>query len=280
MKLILHSMKKTTSLFALALATVLLAPSCKKRLIPFPLEFCNISGVTVSQNGSTDTTVYHITYDREGRPTGVQSSSGAGSGSRIYTYADTNLVVTTTSGGSTTTDSVTLNSQGLMLVDVARNGSNALLKTTYYYYTGTEVDFAYVCAACEMPGLGPGGPDEEQYNWTNGDLTAFIPQAGFTSTTSTTYSYNSSAAAIGDYFSITQLLSAPAPTVRTTNQVSGYFQNYGTSTVSYSHNASGRISGMTIITTGPAMFGYGAPDTVNYAYTYECEVPFPVLEKN
>ena len=185
-----------------------------------------------------------------------------------------------TTGAAVTTDSVTLNSQGLMLVDVARNGSNALLKTTYYYYTGTEVDFAYVCAACEMPGLGPGGPDEEQYNWTNGDLTAFIPQAGFTSTTSTTYSYNTSAAAIGDYFSITQLLSAPAPTVRTTNQVSGYFQNYGTSTVSYSHNASGRISGMTIITTGPAMFGYGAPDTVNYAYTYQCEVPFPVLEKN
>jgi len=256
----------------------LMISSCRKR-IPIPFEICHIGTVTVI--GSGDTSVYHLSYDNSGRPASLQatSSGGAGSSFRTYTYTDTNLVVKTT-GAAVTTDSVTLNSQGLMLVDVARNGSNALLQTTYYYYTGTEVDFAYVCAACEVPGLGPGGPDEEQYNWTDGDLTAFIPQAGFTTTTSTTYSYNSSAAAIGDYFSITQLLSAPAPTVRTTNQVSGYFQNYGTSTVSYSHNASGRISGMTIITTGPAMFGYGAPDTVNYAYTYECEVPFPVLEKN
>jgi hypothetical protein len=262
----------------LMIAGILVISSCRKR-IPISAENCQIGTVTVTGNG--DTTVYHLSYDHSGRPASLQatSSEGAGSSSRTYAYADTNLVVKTTRA-AVTTDSVTLNSQGLMLVDVARNGSNALLQTTYYYYTGTEVDFAYVCAACEMPGLGPGGPDEEQYNWTNGDLTAFIPQAGMTTTTSTTYSYNSSAAAVGDYFSITQLLSAPAPTVRTTNQVSAYFQNYGTSTVSYSHDASGRISGMSIITTGPAMFGYGAPDTVNYAYTYQCEVSFPVLEKN
>src|ERR1700722_12033408 len=106
----LHSMRKINSLFALIAATLLLAPSCKKRLIPLPLEFCNISEVTVTQNGSPDTTVYHLSYDREGRPAAIQSSGGGGSSSRTYTYADTNLVVRTTSGGSTTTDSVTLNS--------------------------------------------------------------------------------------------------------------------------------------------------------------------------
>ncbi len=264
-------MKKTIALYALFIAAMV-APSCKKKIIPIPLEFCNISAVTVTQNGSQDTTFYQISYDRDGRPTNVQSTGGT-TGTRTYTYSDTNLVVRSTSGG---VDSVTLNSQGLMLVDVARNGSNALLQTTYYYYSGAEVDFAYVCSACEMPGLGPGGPGEEQYNWTNGNLSAFIPQGGVTTTTSTTYSYNSSAAATGDYFSITQLLSAPAQTVRTTNQVNGYFQNYGTSTVTYSQDANGRISGMAIITSGPAEFGYGAPDTVNYAYKYACQLASPV----
>jgi len=230
----------------------------------------------VAENGNPDTSFYHLTYDREGRLTGLQSSGGAGSGSKVYTYADTNLVVTTT--GSTTTDSVTLNSQGLMLVDVTRNSSNNYLLTTYYYYTGTEVIKADQCDGCETPP--PPGPSYWLYTWSNGNLQAFIPQANFTTTTSTTYGYNSSPAAVGDYFSIMQLLSAPAPTVRTTNQVDEFFQNYGTSTVTYSHYANGRLSGMTIITSGPAMFGYGAPDTVNYSYQYQCELAFPLLEKN
>jgi hypothetical protein len=277
MKLILHSMKKTTSLFALALATVLLAPSCKKRLIPLPLEFCNISGVTVSQNGSTDTTVYHITYDREGRPAGMQSSSGAGAGSRIYTYADTNLVVTTTGGGSTTTDSVTLNSQGLMLVDVTRYSSSTSWQTTYYAYNGTEVWVSNVCDNCETPPSEIVTPDSWTYTWSNGDMEDMSQQA---TAAGTVYNYNSSPAAVGDYFSITQLLSAPAPTIITTNQVDLYSQKYATSTVTYSHYPNGRISGMTIITSGPAMFGYGAPDTVNYSYQYQCALLSPLLDKN
>ena len=63
-------MKKINSLFVLVVATVLLAPSCKKKLIPLPLEFCNISGVTVAENGNPDTSFYHLTHDREGRLTG------------------------------------------------------------------------------------------------------------------------------------------------------------------------------------------------------------------
>jgi hypothetical protein len=33
---------------------------------------------------------------------------------------------------------------------------------------------------------------------------------------------------------------------------------------------------MTIITSGPAEFGYGAPDTVNYSYKYACQLVSPV----
>jgi YD repeat-containing protein len=270
-------MKKINPLFVLVVATVILAPSCKKRLIPLPLELCNISGVTVTESGNPDTTVYHITYDREGRPAAIQSTEGGSSSSRTYSYADTNLVVNTSSGGSTTTDSVTLNSQGLMLVDVTRYSSSTSWQTTYYAYNGTEVWVSNVCDNCETPPSQIVTPDSWTYTWSNGnlqDMSQEITAAG------TLYGYNSSPAATGDYFSITQLLSAPAPTVVTTNQVDEYSQKYATSAVTYSNYPNGRISGMTIITSGPAMFGYGAPDTVNYSYQYQCEVSFPILDKN
>jgi hypothetical protein len=269
-------MRKIYSLFVPIVATVLLAPSCKKRL-PLPLEFCNISDVTVTQNGNPDTSFYHLTYDRDGRPTSLQSSGSGGSGSRTYKYADTNLVVITTGGGSTTTDSVTLNSQGLMLVDVTRNSSSTGWQTTYYAYTGTEVWVSNVCDNCETPPSQIVTPDSWTYTWSNGDMEDMSQQI---TAAGTLYSYNSSPAAVGDYFSITQLLSAPAPTVMTTNQVDEFSQKYATSTVTYSHYPNGRISGMTIITSGPAMFGYGAPDTVNYSYQYQCEIATPILDKN
>ena len=266
-------MRKINSLFALIVATILLAPSCKKRLIPLPLEFCNISGVAVTENGNPDTSFYHLTYDREGRLTGIQS----GSTTRIYTYADTNLVVSTTSGGSTTTDSVTQNSQGLMLVDVTRYSSSTSWQTTYYSYSGTEVWVSNICDNCENPPSEIVTPSSWTYTWSNGDLQDMSQQI---TAAGTLYSYNSSPAAVGDYFSITQLLSAPAPTVMTTNQVDEFSQKYATSAVTYSHYPNGRISGMTVITSGPSMFGYGAPDTVNYSYQYQCEIASPILDKN
>jgi hypothetical protein len=266
-------MRKINSLFILFVATVLLASSCKKKVIPLPLEFCNISEVTVTESGNPDTSFYHLTYDREGRLTGMQS----GSSSRTYKYADTNLVVIQTGGGSTTTDSVTLNSQGLMLVDVTRYSSGTSWQTTYYAYNGSEVWVSNVCDNCETPPSEIVTPDSWTYEWSDGDLQDMSQQA---TAAGTVYNYNSSPAAVGDYFSITQLLSAPAPTVTTTNQVDEFSQKYATSAVTYSHYANGRISGMTVITSGPAMFGYGAPDTVNYSYQYQCELAFPILEKN
>jgi hypothetical protein len=266
-------MRKINSLFALFVAAVLLASSCKKKVIPLPLEYCNISEVAVTESGNPDTSFYHLTYNREGLLTGMQS----GSNSRTYTYADTNLVVSTTGGGSTTTDSVTLNSQGLMLVDVTRYSSSTSWQTTYYSYSGTEVWVSNICDNCETPPSQIVTPSSWTYSWSNGDLQDMSQQI---TAAGTLYSYNSSPAAVGDYFSITQLLSAPAPTVVTTNQVDGISQKYATSTVTYSHYPNGRISGMTVITSGPAMFGYGAPDTVNYSYQYQCEIASPILEKN
>src|ERR1700727_1293364 len=115
-------MKKINSLFMIMTGLMvagLVISSCRKR-VPIPFEPCRIGTVTVIGNG--DTTIYHLSYDNSGRPASLQatSSGGAGSSSRTYAYADTNLVVKTT-GAAVTTDSVTLNSQGLMLVDVARN---------------------------------------------------------------------------------------------------------------------------------------------------------------
>lgn len=268
-------MRKTLCL--LLTAGVLVVASCKKRLIPLPLEFCNISDVTVTGNGNPDTSFYHITYDREGRPARIQSSGGNGSGTKTYTYADTDLVVIATGGGSMTTDSVTLNSDGLMLVDVTRYSSTTGWQTTYYAYNGTEVWVSNVCDNCETPPSEIVTPNSWTYTWSNGNMTDMSQQA---TAAGTLYSYNSSPAAIGDYFSITQLLFAPAPTIMTTNQVDEYSQKYATSTVTYSHYPNGRLSGMEVITSGPAMFGYGAPDTVNYSYQYQCEIDVPILEKN
>jgi hypothetical protein len=269
-------MRKIHFLLLISAGSLLAIASCKKRLIPRPLEFCHISGVTVTVNGSPDTSFYQLTYDSEGRIIGLQSSGAVGASTKTYSYADTNLVVKTTSGGVVMTDSITLSSLGLMLVDVNRISSSPNWLTTYYYYSGSEVTSASLWYNGQTPVAG----DYYGYTWNDGNLENFIPQDGLTSTTSTSYSYNSSPAAVGDYFSITQLLSAPAPTVRTTDQVDQYFQNYGTSSVGYSQYPNGRISGMTIITSGPAAFGYGAPDTVVYSYQYQCEFLVPILEKN
>jgi hypothetical protein len=268
-------MRKIHFLLLISAGSALAVASCKKKLVPRPLEFCHISAITVTQSGSPDTSFYQLSYDRDGRIIGLQSSGAVGSATKTYAYADTNLVVKTTSGGTVVTDSITLNNLGLMLVDVNRINSSPNWLTTYYYYSGSEVTSASLWYNGQTPGAG----DYYGYTWNDGNLDAFIPQAGLTSTTSTSYSYNSSPAAVGDYFSVTQLLSAPAPTVMATDQVDEYFQNYGTSTVGYSQDLNGRISGMTIITSGPAMFGYGAPDTVVYSYQYQCEIPLPILEK-
>jgi hypothetical protein len=258
-------MKKTIALYALFIAATV-AFSCNKKVFPIPLEVCNISAVTVTENGSPDTTFYQLGYDREGRLTHLQSTSGGITGARTYTYSDTNLVVQSTGGA---VDSVTLNSQGLMLVDISRSAG---LLTAYYTYVGNEVATAYDCIGCETP-PGP-GPVSFYYTWSNGDLDNVHPFQN--STNSTGYGYDSLAAAVGDYFYITQLLDAPAPTVKATNQVNVYYQAYATSTVTYSKYPNGRISGMTIITSGPAEFGYGAPDTVNYTYQYACQLLSPI----
>jgi hypothetical protein len=150
--------------------------------------------------------------------------------------------------------------------------SRVLLSDIGFVSPSSEVMSAYDCLDCETP-PSP-GPASFNYTWSNGNLDNVNPFNN--STNSTGYGYNSQAAAVGDYFYITQLLNAPAATIRTTNQVNIYYQAYATSTVTYSQGANGRITGMTIITSGPAEFGYGAPDTVNYSYTYECQLASPI----
>lgn len=258
----------------LLLAVGLLAvSSCKKKLILLPFELCNIVTVTVVDKGNPDTAVFHLEYDRGGRVTRIQSQSGAGTATRTYAYADTTIVVTETSGGSSVTDSVTLNSDGLMLIDVNRTSTSSNYLTTYYYYSGTEV----VNASLWYNGQPPVAGDYYEYSWSLGNLQNFTPQGGLTTTTSYGYTYNSEPAAVGDYSFIMQLLNAPATTVRNTNQVISVQQFMTTTDVGYSHFANGRISGFTLTTS--SLLGDPPPDTVTYSYRYGCELPFLVSDK-
>lgn len=262
-------MKKINPFFLLLVASIVVTPSCSKRSIPHLLEFCNITTVTVVESGNPDTAVFYLAYDRAGRVTSIQSGSGASAATRTYAYADTNAVVTTTGGGSTTTDSVTLNSDGLMLIDANSTSTSSNYLKTYYYYSGTEV----VNASLWYNGQVPGPGDYYEYTWGSGNLQIFTPQGGATTTTSYSYTYNSIPAAIGDYSFIMQLLYAPAPTVRNTDQVTAVRQYIYTTNVTYSHYANGRISGLTLITT--SLGGDIPPDTLTYSYQYGCELRFP-----
>ncbi len=261
-------MKKMNPPWLLLAVTLIAVSSCKKKLILFPFELCNIVTITAVENGNPDTAVYHLEYDHGGRVTGIQSKVGGGTATRTYAYADTTIVVTETSGGSTVTDSVTLNSDGLMLIDVNRNSTSSNYLTTYYYYSGTEV----INASLWYNGQFPGPGDYYEYTWSVGNLDIFTPQAGATSTTSYGYTYNSVPAAVGDYSFLMQLLNAPATTVKNTDQVITVQQFMTTTDVTYSHFANGRISGLTLTTS--SLLGDPPPDTVTYSYQYGCELPF------
>jgi hypothetical protein len=252
-------MKKLNRLFVLLAAATAMMPSCTKRLIPHPLEFCNISTITVAENGNPDTAFLHLSYDRLGRITSLAS----GSSTRTYTYTtDTNVVVR----NGATTDSVTLNGSGLMTLNVNRVSGSTDYLDTYYYYSGTEVTSASLWYDGQFPGPG----DYYSYNWDGGNLENWDPQAGLTSTGTYGYTYNSSPSATGDYFYVTQVLGTPWPVIKTTNQVATVQQYFKLSTVIYSNYPNGRISGMTVITTD--ITGQSAPDTVTYSYQYECQL--------
>jgi len=260
------SMKKISRLYLLLFAGAVIAPSCKKRRLPHPLSSCNITRVAIVERGSTDTLIYNVNYNQLGLVTSVQTGTGANLVLQSNSYADTNEVVTYSIGGSiSATNSVTLGSNGLMLDDIRRLPGSSDVQATTFFYSGTEVVGANILFDNVPP------PDINDYTWSAGNLTNFVPEANISTTSAYFYTYNSDAAAMGDYHFITQLLTGPAPTIRTVNQVASVQQMFNLQTITYSHLADGRISGFTVIST--SLNGGSPPDTVDYTYQYACGLP-------
>src|SRR5690349_11148102 len=90
---------------------LLLGPfiSCKKNKDKKP--FCRIA--TITDAGTSNTVVYNITYNNDGKISTL-TSSGSVSSVKVFTYTGNTININTTFGsnGSTSRDSITLDSRG------------------------------------------------------------------------------------------------------------------------------------------------------------------------
>src|SRR5580698_1257906 len=104
-------MKNRSPFVLVALLCLFLSPSCSKKSNPAPV--CQI--ITVSDLLGATTTTYNITYNNAGQISTEQYSSGGTNYNRVFTYIGSTEMIATSDGTSTITDSITLNSDGLVV---------------------------------------------------------------------------------------------------------------------------------------------------------------------
>ncbi|HUB61206.1 MAG TPA: hypothetical protein VL978_10910 [Puia sp.] len=228
------------ALFCLSLSLV---PACSKKS-GSPAQTCQI--ITVTDQLGTATTTYNITYNNSGQISTEQYASGGVNYTRVFTYLGSTEMISTSDGTSTVTDSITLNSDGLIVSDYNTYSSNVTVTT--YTYSGTELQK-------EVQVQNGGTPSTTTFTWTNGDVTGSSSGSG-----SSTYSYNTKASAVGDYWSIVQLINYGASFVKTAHQLTGYQVGTTVENVNYTYDNTGKITGLTG-TSGSTV------ETIGYQYT-------------
>jgi hypothetical protein len=235
-------MKNISPLVVVALTCLFLSPSCSKKS-GSPAQTCRI--ITISdQNGSSSTT-YNITYNNAGQISTEQYSIGTTAYNRVFTYIGSIEMIATSTGTTTITDSINLNSDGLILSDYNTDQTNITVST--YTYSGTEVQKAVTV-------VNGGAPTTSVYTFANGDLTSSSGSPNIT------YSYNTKASEIGDYWQIIQLINYGASFVRTAHQLAGYQYTGTVENINYTYDNSGKITVVTG-TTGANV------ETITYQYS-------------
>lgn len=235
---------KNRSPFALvALLCLFLSPSCSKKSSPAPV--CQI--ITVSDQLGATTTTYNITYNNAGQISTEQYSSGGINYNRVFTYIGSTEMIATSDGTNTITDSITLNSDGLVVSDY--NTFQTTVSVTTYTYSGTELQK-------EVQVVNGGTPATTTFTWANGDLTSGSSSGG-----NSTYSYNTKSSESGDYWSIIQLINYGSSFVRTTHQLTGYQVGLTVENVNYTYDNAGKITAVT---------GTAGSSIESIGYQYSC----------
>jgi hypothetical protein len=236
-------MKNSIHFSLVALLCLFLTPSCSKK--SSPAQVCQIITVT-DQNGSS-TTTYNITYNNAGQISTEQYSIGTTNYNRVFTYIGGTEMIATSDGTTTVADSITLNSDGLIVSDYNTNGVSVTVTTNTY--SGSELQKQVVTPS-------GGAPSTTTFTWTNGDVTGGASGSG-----NSTYTYNTKASENGDYWSIVQLINYGSSFVKTAHQLTGYQVGTSLENVNYTYDNTGKITEVT---------GTTGTNVENISYQYSC----------
>jgi hypothetical protein len=235
-------MKRAFPFLIVAILCLFVSPSCSKKS-GSSAQTCQI--ITITDQQGTSTTTYNITYNNAGQISTEQYTLSGVPYTRVFTYIGNIEMLATSDGTTTVTDSITLNSDGLILSDYNTDQGN--IGVTSYTYSGTELQKA-------VSVVNGGAPATTTYTYANGDLTAS------SGTPSITYSYNTKASEVGDYWQVIQLINYGASFIKTAHQLAG-FQYTGTvENINYTYDNTGKITTVTG-TTGANV------ETITYQYT-------------
>jgi hypothetical protein len=238
-------MKPIFPLLIIAIVSLFVSPSCSKKSSS-SAQTCQI--ITVTDQEGTNSTIYNITYNNQGKISTEQYNQNSTPYSRVFTYIGSTEIMTTTGGASTITDSITLNSNGMIESDYETDGTNVSITT--YTYSGTEVQKS-------VNVTNGGAPLTSTFTWTNGDLTG----GSLSGSGTATYTYNTKASEAGDYWSIVQLVNYGATFVQSAHQLAGYQVGTTIENVNYTYDNTGKITEVT---------GTTGSDVENITYQYSC----------
>jgi hypothetical protein len=238
-----YGMKNTHPFLLAAFLCLFLAPACSKKS-GSSAQTCQI--ITVTDQLGTGTTTYNITYNNSGQISTEQYATGGQNYNRVFTYLGSTEMISTSTGTNTVIDSVTLNSDGLIVTDYETIGTT--LNVTTNTYSGTELQK-------QVQVQNGGTPSTTTYTWTNGDLTGSSSSTG-----TSTYTYNTKASEAGDYWSIVQLVNYGSSFVKTAHQLAGYQIGTTVENVNYTYDNTGKITAVTG-TSGTSV------ETISYQYT-------------
>lgn len=237
---------KKIIIFSVALVAILFfSSSCSKKSNPAPAPVCKLTGILQLTGAEVDT--FKISYGNDGRISTSVESEKNNTITKVFTYIGTVMLISTNNsdGTGSSTDSIVLNSDGNMVLDLNYTGSDKLLTT--YTYSGGQLQQIVVKKNDDAA-------VSNTVTYANGDLVGI--------SNGTVYTYNASkASTIGDYNHLAQLIVYGAPIGETAHQMTGYKVGSTVANLNYAYDNTGKISGVTLT--------QGSNVTV-FDYTYDC----------
>jgi len=232
---------KKRKLFSTALVSLFIISafiSCKKNG-PTPKPNCKIVAEIAGNKAIS------FAYNAEGK---LRLISGATTDK--FTY-NGNIIIITNSTGATinTISTVTLNANGLASNVSVVNAAGSNLSNTAFEYNGNELSKSTL--------TNPGGVDIITYNWSGENIVS--SQEG---STITLFDYlPDKPAQSGDFWGMLSLAKG-FETIKTKNVLKSFTTPGSTTTINYTFDADGKITGLTGIGNGTILLAL--------TYQYEC----------